>query len=87
MMALLGATLFMAVPTKSRMSAAIPLNSVTFDRVVDGTRPVLVKFDKEHAYGGALNFSSLPLRLFAYQHETSSKAFHRCFFSIFSGAC
>jgi len=32
---------------------AIPLDSLTFDKVVDGTKPAIVKFDKQYAYGDA----------------------------------
>jgi len=29
----------------------LKLDNTTFDRIVDGSRPVLVRFDKEYAYG------------------------------------
>jgi RNA binding exosome subunit len=29
----------------------LKLDNTTFDRIVDGSRPVFVRFDKEYAYG------------------------------------
>lgn len=35
----------------AKAPGAVGLDSLTFDKIVDGSRPVLVKFDKEYPYG------------------------------------
>ena len=43
----------LCVVVEGRTKGALNLDSYTFDRIVDGSRDVLVKFDREYAHGEA----------------------------------
>merc|ERR1719399_1871019 len=43
----------LAPALQAKAQGAINLDTYTFDKIVDGSRDVLVKFDQEYAYGDA----------------------------------
>lgn len=50
--ALVALALVVAFPaTTDAARGVLSLDSLTFDKIIDGSRPVVVKFDKQYAYG------------------------------------
>ena len=49
---LVALALVVAFPaTTDAARGVLSLDSLTFDKIIDGSRPVVVKFDKQYAYG------------------------------------
>ena len=46
-------TALLALPAALATKGVVTLDDLTFDKIVDGSRQVLVKFDKQYAYGDA----------------------------------
>merc|ERR1719378_1146820 len=51
LLVLLGFALLVSISLAATPRGVLPLDSYTFDKIVDGSRNVLVKFDKQYAYG------------------------------------
>ena len=50
-LAVLAVLLVAAPASTSAAKGVVALDSLTFDKIVDGSRPIVVKFDKQYAYG------------------------------------